>query len=111
MPIEFGDVVVVEFPFTDGERSKRRPAVAVSALHYVEQRADVILMAITSQVSPAGGELEAFVMKWQEAGLAKPSVLKPVIFTMDQRLIRSKIGSLMPDDVQQLRGLLERMLG
>jgi mRNA interferase MazF len=111
MTIEFGDVVVVEFPFTDGERSKRRPAVAISARDYVEQRADVILMAITSQVSPAGGELEAFVMKWQEAGLAKPSALKPVVFTIDQRLIRAKIGSLMPDDVQQLRDLLSHMLG
>ena len=68
-------------------------------------------MAITSQVSPAGGELEAFVMKWQEAGLAKPSALKPVVFTIDQRLIRAKIGSLMPDDIQQLRDLLAHMLG
>lgn len=57
------------------------------------------------------GELEAIVMKWQEAGLAKPSALKPVIFTIDQRLIRARIGSLVTEDVQQLRDLLSQILG
>ena len=52
----FGDVVLVPFPFTDHTASKKRPAVVVSADPYHQRRADVTLMAVTSQVlRPAGG--------------------------------------------------------
>jgi hypothetical protein len=30
MPVEFGDVVLVPFPFTDQTASKKRPAVATA---------------------------------------------------------------------------------
>lgn len=71
----------------------------------------MILLAITSQISPAKGELEAFLSHWEDAGLAKPSALKPVVFTLEKRLIRAKIGGLVPDDVARLRGLLARIIG
>ncbi len=47
---EFGEIVLVAFPFTDQVGSKRRPAVVISSGGYNRQRPDVILMAITSQV-------------------------------------------------------------
>ncbi len=35
---EFGDVVLVPFPFTDQTTTKKRPAVVVSSLSYHEHR-------------------------------------------------------------------------
>jgi mRNA interferase MazF len=32
-PLEFGDVVLVPFPFTSQAASKKRPAVIVSSVH------------------------------------------------------------------------------
>jgi len=54
----FGDVILVPFPFTDHNQSKQRPAVVVSSAGYHAERPDLILMAITSQVRspPAFGE-------------------------------------------------------
>lgn len=46
----FGDVVLVAFPFTNLQATKKRPAVIISRQTYQLTRPDVILMAITSQV-------------------------------------------------------------
>ena len=50
MSFEFGDVVLVPFPFTNQAASKKRPAVVVSSHAYNTARLDVVVMAITSQV-------------------------------------------------------------
>jgi mRNA interferase MazF len=103
---EFGDVVLVPFPFTDQTASKKRPAVVVSSDAYHRDRPDVILMAVTSQVRPAVGLGEVAVQHWKEAGLLKPSVLKPLLATVERRLVIRKLGKLeAPDRVALLRGL------
>ena len=45
---DFGDVVLVPFPFTDQSGTKRRPAVVVSLAGYNMSRRDIVIMAITS---------------------------------------------------------------
>ncbi len=52
---EFGDAVLVPFPFTDQSATKQRPAAVVSSEAYHRERPDVILMAITSQARPVIG--------------------------------------------------------
>jgi mRNA interferase MazF len=90
----FGDVVLVPFPFTDQTASKKRPAVVVSADAYHQRRPDVIVMAVTSQIlRPAGALGEVLISDWQGAGLPKASLIKPVLATIEQRLILRKLGS------------------
>lgn len=48
---EFGDVVLVPFPFTDLTTIKKRPAVVVSSADYQRERSDLILIAVTSQAN------------------------------------------------------------
>ena len=45
---EFGDVILVPFPFTDQSATKKRPAVVVSSAAYHRARIDLIVMPITS---------------------------------------------------------------
>jgi mRNA interferase MazF len=47
MPYEFGDVVLVPFPFTNQVTTNQRPAVIVSAAAYNRTKPDVVVMAIT----------------------------------------------------------------
>jgi mRNA interferase MazF len=50
MHYEFGDVVLVPFPFTNQKSFKKRPAVVVSSKAYNIAKPDIIIMAITSQL-------------------------------------------------------------
>lgn len=76
---EFGDVILVPFPFTDQTISKKRPAVVLSSAAYHRERPDIIIMAVTSQVMPTASFGEVIVSQWKDAGLLKPSVIKPVL--------------------------------
>ncbi len=89
---EFGDVVLVPFPFTDQTTTKKRPAVVVSSDAYHRDRPDVILMAVTSQVRPATCIGEAAVQQWKETGLLKPTVLKLFLATVEKGLVIRKLG-------------------
>jgi mRNA interferase MazF len=51
---DFGDIVLVPFPFTDQRGNKKRPAVIVSSAAYNIARLDVIRMAVTSRVRATG---------------------------------------------------------
>ncbi len=108
---EFGDVVLVPFPFTDQRASKQRPAVVVSSAVYHKERRDFILLAITSQTKTSGFSGEARIEHWQKAGLLKPSILKPVVATVERRLLRRKLGRLSEEDLGQLRRVLAVILG
>ena len=108
---EFGDVILVPFPFTDQSTSKRRPAVVVSSAAYHRERPDLIILAVTSQARPSASLGEATIAKWKEAGLLRPSVLKPVLTTVERGLALRKLGRLADQDRTALRKVLDEILG
>ena len=110
-PFEFGDVVLVPFPFTSQTTSKRRPAVIISSRAYGLERPDIILMAITSQLRAAPVLGEVLLRGWQEAGLLKPSAVKPVVATLEQGLAIRRLGALDRSDQGDLRAALNRIVG
>ena len=108
---EFGDVVLVRFPFTSQSATKQRPAVVISSEAYHRARPDILIMAVTSQARPRPAVGEAVIASWKEAGLIKPSVLKPLLATVERSLIRRKLGHLEPDDLNTIREVLRTILG
>ena len=110
MPFEFGDIVLVRFPFTNQAVFKQRPAVIVSSREYNLAKQDVVIAAVTSQVhtTPAFGECR--ISQWQAAHLLKPSAIKPVFATVEQALILKSLGALEAADVAALRELLALVL-
>lgn len=103
---EFGDVLLVPFPFTNQSTTKQRPAVVVSTRAYAQARPDVVLMAFTSQVRTPLGFAEALLEDWQSAHLLKASVLKPLLATLEQSLIIRQLGTLSIRDQAALRQVL-----
>ena len=111
MPYEFGDVVLVPFPFTNQAASKQRPAVIVSAGPYNRVKPDVVVMAITSQFRPSPALGEVWLGQWQTAGLLKPSAIKPVFATIEQPLVIRKLGKLSAGDQAALRKAIAETIG
>jgi mRNA interferase MazF len=109
--MEFGDIVLVPFPFTDQTAAKQRPAVVVSSSAYQRDRPDLIILAVTSQVRPRSNFGEAAIAQWEEAGLIKPSVLKPLLATIERGLVRRKLGRLGSEDRDTLRRVLDEIIG
>ncbi len=98
-----GDIILVPFPFTDQSTSKKRPAVIISSQAYNTERPDLIIMAVTSQIKPTLIIGEVIIQEWKDAGLLKPSAIKPVITTIEKKLILKKMGQLKNDDLAALQ--------
>ena len=111
MPFEFGDVLLLPFPFTSHAASKKRPAVVVNNAGYALARPDIIVMAITSQFRPTAVIGEVWIREWQAAGLLKPSAVKPVFATLEQTLVIRTLGKFAEADQEALRQSIAAILG
>jgi len=108
---EFGEIILVGFPFTNLQSSKKRPAVVISSKAYNRQRDDVILLAITSQLHPSMGFGDCRIEDWKSAGLLKESVFKPLIATIDKSRLMGRLGRLASQDLWKMTNLLQSVLG
>lgn len=111
MAFQFGDVVLVSFPFTDQVTTKQRPGVIVSSNIYHQTHRDLILMAITSQIRVNTSYGEVALQDWHSAGLLKSSTVKPVIATIEQTLVIKTLGKLSVRDQQALREAIHKIVG
>ena len=68
-------------------------------------------MALTSQQPSTLSVGEVQVQDWQGAGLLKPSVLKPVLTTIDPALVLKRLGHLTQSGHAALRQALTTILG
>jgi mRNA interferase MazF len=107
----FGDVVLVPFPFTDQSSHKKRPTVVISSDVYNAEYPDRILMGITSQVISSAKVGDIIITDWGAAGLLKASMIKPVIMTIEKQLIIKKLGRLQDVDIQFLKEGLIGIIG
>jgi mRNA interferase MazF len=65
-----GAIVIVDFPFTSGGGSKRRPALVVLD----SGDADVVVARLTTQAKQGPHDVE--VVDWASAGLRAPTIAR-----------------------------------
>ena len=111
MTFQRGDVIPVPFPFSDLSTTKVRPAVVLSSDQYHSTEPDLLLAALTSQVTRATGPFDYRLSDWRSAGLRFPSALKPVLATLDPARVVHRIGALSATDLAQVDERLRGALG
>jgi mRNA interferase MazF len=104
MQVADGDVVTVDFPGVTGV--KRRPAVVLSSAVYHQQRPDVIVGLITSQMRGLC-ETDYPLQDWSNAGLWVPSAFRSFIVTLPPAANLVKIGHLSERDWQAIQTCLK----
>lgn len=109
-PAKRGEIVLVEFGFSEGIGSKKRPALVLSTEHYHQSRQEVIVVAMTSNVSRllAG---DTMIKQWREAGLLFPSMATGIVRTIKANLIVRTLGTLPHQDLKRVERNLRHVLG
>ncbi|MGC1176503.1 MAG: type II toxin-antitoxin system PemK/MazF family toxin [Candidatus Saccharimonadales bacterium] len=86
-----GDVVIVNFPFSDLRFGKRRPALVLAQAEY----GDMVLCLITSRPFSSSRTVTLEKQAFAEGGLRETSYIRyDKLATLDRTLIGEKIGHL-----------------
>jgi mRNA-degrading endonuclease toxin of MazEF toxin-antitoxin module len=110
MTFERFDLVVVPFPFVDSPRRKPRPALVLSTEAFGRANGHSILAMITRGVGtrwPSDHPIDDL----GPTGLQHPSVVRWKVFTLDNRVISRRIGTLALSDATACGAALAHMLG
>jgi mRNA interferase MazF len=94
---QFGDVVVVRFPFTDLAISKPRPAVAISAENFSAEHGQTIFAMVTTGAGSAWSS-DIAIQDLAAAGLQHPSIVRWKLFTLVNDQLAVRIGRLSEID-------------
>ena len=98
-----GDVVVIQFPFSDLMNAKKRPMLVMG-----EKGEDIIGCAITSNPTAEGISLTEFI----EGGLAFPSKVKYwQIHTFLKSLAERKIARISKKNYLEIVGKIDKLIG
>lgn len=104
------DVVVVPFPFTDRAATKRRPALVLSERSTFNAGSGHVVLAMITSASHSDWPLDVTVSDLRAAGLTSPSVVRMKLFTLDERLILRKAGTLAAADRKAVAAALRKLL-
>ena len=109
-PASRGDLVAIDFFYTDRDKTKRRPALVLSSGAYLAGREEIVLAGLTTNVHrqlPGDTHLR----EWESAGLPRPSVVTGIIQTAKQSAVLKVVGRLSPGDFQAVEANLRSALG
>ena len=95
------DIVVVPFPFTDRNASKRRPALVVSSGRFGQATGHSVMAMITS-ADQSAWQGDLLISELKPTGLTQPCRVRLKLFTLDHRLVLRTAGTLGQADRQKL---------
>lgn len=117
MKVQRGDVVLVDYPFSDGSGSKVRPTVVVQADEWNARLDDTILAVVTSSTrrrvaTPTQFLVEIATNAGQQTGLRGDSVVQcGNLATYAQYRVIRVMGRLANSHIDQLEECLSASLG
>ncbi|MDE0012134.1 MAG: type II toxin-antitoxin system PemK/MazF family toxin [Candidatus Poribacteria bacterium] len=106
--LKSADVIIADFPEVTGV--KRRPAVVISTTDYHTTVGDVILGAVTTNLTIATTPTDHLIADWTEAGLRRPSAFRSFLVTPPQSKVLAIIGSLSSSDWQKVQACIRQAI-
>ena len=102
--LNFGDIVLLKFPFTDGKTYKRRPALIINDFN----DGDVIVCRVTSQIYNTQNDI--FIDNWENCGLKLPSVIRVhKLATLDKDIVENAMGKIDNSTKEKVRLILQSL--
>jgi mRNA interferase MazF len=104
-----GDIVLVKFPFSDLESSKKRPALLLVQTNLTLKVGVVSIAMITSKVDGLKFPGDHRIEEWQEAGLLHPSLIRLAkIATIDKEMVYKSLGRLNARDLRSVKSSFQK---
>jgi mRNA interferase MazF len=103
------DVVVVPFPFTDINASKRRPALVISDAQTFNTAVEHSVMTMITTASHSSWALDVPISNLPTTGLKTPSIIRMKLFTLDHTLVLKRIGFLSAADQDVVNTSLQHL--
>ena len=91
------DIVLISFPFTDGQADKVRPAIVISPNPYHQIEEDALFMFITSNTERRAHDVivSSTHQEFAKTGLRKESAIRVnKIMFLSKSLVKRTIGSV-----------------
>ena len=117
MNVRRGEIVIVDYPYSDQIGRKVRPALVVQADTWNERLDNTILASITSSRNQRIGDstlyfIDIAAANGQQTGLRLNSIVQcKNLITYDQSRIRGVIGSLSDAAMEEIDTCLKAALG
>jgi mRNA interferase MazF len=106
---DFGDVVIVPFPFVDIAAAKRRPSLILSQLTFNQtHRHSICAMITTAARSKWPSDLVIEDIK--NAGLPRTCVIRWKLFTLPNEIILRQAGKLATGDRSNVAAAAQTIL-
>ena len=106
-----GDIVLIPIPFTDLSSVKRRPVVVLSNNGYNQKSLDVVVVALTSNLTSTGEGFLITSNDLEKGTLPKDSRIRTdKIYTLSQKIILNRFGKIKPEIIQKIKTALNDIL-
>ena len=105
------DIVLLTFPFSDLESSKVRPAIVLSNDKYNRRSEDFVAVPLTSNLRLRDYAILVTNKELESGNLIVDSKVKvDRVFSVNQRLVRMKIGRIKAEVHEKIIGMLFQLL-
>lgn len=97
------DIVIVPFPFMEIAMTKNRPAIVLSHDKTFNKHSGQCILAMITSAKHYEWPYDLHIIELKSCGLSKESMIRFKLFTLDNRLIKTKIGALAKREQKKLK--------
>jgi mRNA interferase MazF len=100
----FGDIVLIGFPYTDLQGISKRPAIVL----YDSGDQDMLVARITTQEYATDADYK--IIEWKNSGLLAESYIRlGKQATIDKKYVIRKLGALAGPEPETIKSILRRI--
>ena len=106
-----GDILLIPVPFSDLTSSKKRPVLVLSNNDYNIKTEDIIVAAVTSNITSKDYNILISNKDMQEGNLHVNSCVRvDKIYTLSQNIVIKNFGTVKPEVMNNIKEKLSKLI-
>ena len=102
--LNFGDIVLLKFPFTDSNTFKKRPALIINDFN----DGDIVVCRITSRIYKTSYDI--YIDNWENTGLKLHSVVRAhKLATLEKEMVELVMGKIDNSIKEKFKLILSKL--